>query len=56
LVMENSGIIDDSIFADNVTLKFHIPVDSVNSLNKALSEATCGEIETEVLSENYYEM
>lgn len=56
LVLQNGGIIDDSIFADNVTLKFHMPIDSVNPLNKDLSEATCGELEAEILSEKFYEM
>ncbi len=55
LIMQNGGYVDDSSFADNVIIDFHISVDLVQLLNKALADATAGEIITEVISEDYYE-
>lgn len=56
LIMENGGVIDDSQFADNVTLLFHMPTDLVAQLEKNLADATCGEVEVEISNEKYYEM
>ncbi len=55
LIMQNGGYVDNSSFADNVVIDFHMPVDLVQSLDKALADATAGEIRTEVISEDYYE-
>lgn len=56
LIMENNGVLDDSDFSESVILNFHISVDNIEALNKNLADATCGEVEVEVLSEKYYEM
>lgn len=55
LVMQQGGYVDNCDFADNVIIDFHIPVDFVASLDKALADATAGEVSVENLSENYYE-
>lgn len=55
LIMQNGGYVDNCDFADNVIIDFHMPVDLVHSLNKALADATAGEISTEVISQDYYE-
>lgn len=55
LVMQRGGYVDNCDFADNVIIDFHIPVDFVASLDKALADATAGEVTVEILSENYYE-
>ncbi len=55
LVMQKGGYVDNCDFADNVIIDFHIPVDFVASLDKALADATAGEVTVEILSENYYE-
>ncbi|MGN0488546.1 MAG: YigZ family protein [Ruminococcus sp.] len=55
LIMQKGGYVDNCDFADNVIIDFHMPVDLVQSLNKALADATAGEITTEVLSQDYYE-
>ena len=56
LIMQNSGYIDDTEFADNVKISFHISPDYISKLNKDFAEATCGEVETEILDEKYYEL
>jgi uncharacterized YigZ family protein len=55
LIMQSGGYVDDSSFADNVIIDFHMPVDLVAQLNKSLADATAGEVNAEILSEDYYE-
>jgi putative IMPACT (imprinted ancient) family translation regulator len=55
LIMQSGGYVDDSKFADNVIIDFHMPVDLIAQLNKSLADATAGEVNAEILSEDYYE-
>lgn len=56
LIMDNDGVIDNCDFSDNIEIKFHIPTDLLGNLSKKIVDATCGEIEVELLNEKYYEM
>lgn len=49
------GVIDDSDFAENVTVKFHIPCDNLPKLNVLLSELTCGDCCAQELSKDFFE-
>lgn len=49
------GVVDDSVFTDNVTVKFHLPCDNLTKLNEVLSELTCGVVEARKLSESFFE-
>ncbi len=55
LIMNIGGAVDDTVFTDDVKLKFHIPADFVPALEKALADATAGEVKIEITGEKYYE-
>ena len=55
LIMNSGGAVDDTAFADDVKMKFHIPADSVSALEKDLADATAGEVKIEITDEKYYE-
>lgn len=56
LIIDNGGIVDDVEYADDVTIKFHIPDELLPALDKQFADVTSGEIRTEVVSEKYFEM
>ncbi len=56
LIVSNGGYIDDADFADNVTLRFHIPTELVTYLDKQFADATAGKISVEIIGEKYYEI
>lgn len=56
LIIESGGIVDNVEYSDDVLISFHIPSESVSALDKLLADATSGELQTEVLSEKYFEM
>ena len=56
LIIECGGFLDDTAFADNVRLCFHIPTDLIPALDKKLADATSGSIKTEVKNEKYFEI
>lgn len=56
LILNKGGAVDDTVFADNVTLKFHIPSDNANSLKKDVADATAGDVDIEIIDEKYYEI
>lgn len=55
LIMNNGGAVDDTAFADDVKLSFHIPVDLLPALKKDIADVTAGEGEVEIIDEKYYE-
>ena len=55
LVLNSGGVVDDTAFADDVALRFHIPVDVVPALEKELADATAGGVKIEITGEKYYE-
>ena len=56
LIIDNGGIVDDVEYADDVTIKFHIPDELLPALDKQFADVTSGEIRTEVVSEKYFDM
>lgn len=56
IIIDNGGIVDDVEYADDVTIKFHIPDELLPALDKQFADVTSGEIRTEVVSEKYFEM
>lgn len=55
LIMNSGGAVDDTAFADDVKMKFHIPADAVPALEKEIADATAGEVKIEISDEKYYE-
>ena len=56
LILNDGAVIDDTDFSDNVTLKFHIPSDRLNSLEKNIADATAGTVKVEIVDEKYFEI
>ena len=54
LLPENGAVLDDTLFEDNVTLCFHIPVGEIGVLNKKVADATGGTVEVEIQEEKYF--
>lgn len=54
-IAQFDGVVDDSEFADNVKVNFHIPCDNLNKLNEALAEQTCGVCSAKELSKSFFE-
>ena len=54
LIPECEGIVDDTVFLENVVVKFHIPTDKLSFFNKKLADATNGQLETNVIEEKFY--
>lgn len=56
LIMNCGGAVDDTDFADNVRLSFHISSEDVERLKKEILDATSGEVEINIIDEKYYEI
>lgn len=54
LIPELGGVIDDSAFEADVSLKFHIKPASIDTLNKKLADLTSGEIQASSDGEEYF--
>lgn len=54
LLPENGAVLDDTLFEDNVTLCFHIPVGDIGAFNKKVADATGGTVEAEIIEEKYF--
>jgi uncharacterized YigZ family protein len=54
LIHECGGVIDDSLFQENVVLKFHIPVDLLPYFNKKLADATNGQLQVHIDEEKFF--
>lgn len=54
LIPSMGGVIDDTQFTDNVTIKLHISQRDLGALNKQLAELTCGEIQALEFGAEYY--
>ena len=55
LVAKFGGSIDETDFADDVSLVFHLPEDSLESFNKALSEESSGKYTAEEMNKKYFD-
>ncbi len=56
LIPEMGGVIDDSVFGQDVDILFHIPEEALKKLNKELADATSGEVQAASDSARYYEV
>lgn len=54
LIPQTDGVIDDSVFTDDVKILFHIPKENLNILQKKLDDSTGGKVIPEVLEEKYF--
>ncbi|MBQ2604549.1 MAG: YigZ family protein [Acutalibacteraceae bacterium] len=48
------GVVDDTLFEENVSVLFHIPKEAFGKLNKALADATSGEVSAGIQEEKFY--
>ena len=55
LIARFSGKIDDTQFADEVSLSFHLPEDSLNAFNKALSEESAGKYQVTETDKRFFD-
>lgn len=55
LIINSGGCVDDTVFEDNVTLKFHIPEERLGTLEKETADATSGGVNIELIDKKYYE-
>lgn len=55
LVAKFRGSIDDSDFADEVSIRFHLPEDELPSFNKALSEESSGKYAAVEINKEFFE-
>ncbi len=53
LIPETGGVIDDSEFADNVTVTFKLPVDDVDAFEAKLVDMSFGKFHSEEIGEEY---
>ena len=53
LIPECNGVVEDTIFTDNVTIKFNISYENLKLLNKDLQEITCGDIQAKICDEKF---
>lgn len=56
LIPSNSGVIDDTDFGGDVTITFHISPRNYERFQKQLADVTCGNVESEVTGEDFFEM
>ena len=54
LVSKYSGEIDESSFADEISVSFHIPVENLSSFNEALSELSGGKCRATEIEKEYF--
>ena len=55
LIARRGGSIDDSVFTDEVSLTFHLPVDELAAFNKDLSEESSGAVQAEELDKRFFD-
>ena len=55
LIAGFGGVIDDSSFTDDVSIVFHIPEDSLDAFNKALSEESSGKYSAVETDKKFFE-
>ena len=56
LICEESGIVEDTQFTDNVEVTFRIPQDKVPFFESRLVDVSCGKFHSEVIDEKYCEI
>ena len=54
LLIENGAAVDDTVYESDVTLRFHIPPQELDGLNKKLADATSGSVQAVSDGEDYF--
>ena len=54
LIARCDGTVDDSVFADDVTVLFHLPSENLSAFNKALSEESSGKVQARETSAEFF--
>lgn len=54
LIARFGGTADDSEFADDVTVRFHLPCENLAAFNKALSEESSGRVQAQEIDQQFY--
>ncbi|MCR5636580.1 MAG: YigZ family protein [Clostridiales bacterium] len=54
LIVSDGGKTDDTVFADNVEILFHIPTDSQSLFSKHLTDLTAGGVTAETIDKRYF--
>lgn len=54
LILDMGGVVDDTVFEADVTLKFHIMPDLFEQLNKKLADSSSGEVQARSDGEDYF--
>ena len=55
LVSQHGGVMDDTLFEEVVTLKFHLPLEAENGFQKELTEISAGRLLFCKKNENFYD-
>lgn len=56
LICENNGVVEDTVFTDNVEVIFRIPCDDLPMFDARLIDVSCGKFKSEVLDEKFCEL
>ena len=54
MIPSMGGVIDDTLFESDVKVLFHIPKEDLGKLNKALADATSGEVSAAAEEEKFF--
>lgn len=55
LVSRWGGTVDDTVFAEDVTLAFHLPCEQTTGFQKELTEVSAGRLQLEVREEQFFD-
>ena len=55
LVARFGGTVDDAVFTDEVSIRFHLPCENLAAFNKALSEESSGKVRAEELEKRFFD-
>lgn len=53
LIPESGGVIDDTVFADNVTVTFEMPVENIDMFNAKLTDVSLGRFKSTEIGEKF---
>lgn len=56
LICEEGGIVEDTVFADNVEVTFRIPEEKVKHFEARLIDVSCGKFSSKVIDEKFCEI
>lgn len=56
LIAEHGGMVDDTVFTDQVSVSFHLPCNAVQKFQAALADSTCGDCTAEIGTKKFYKI